>query len=716
VSPGRPRALVTAALAAGLLGTTLAVFAPVRGFDFVTYDDPVYVVDNPHLDQGLSAAGVRWAFRPYETNWIPLTWISLLADAELHGRAPGGFHATNLLLHAASVLLLFATLAAATGAPGRAAFVAGVFAWHPLHVESVAWVSERKDVLAGLLWMATLAAWTGYARAPGIGRYALALAALALGLLAKALAVTLPFVLLLWDFWPLGRLGGADGRLDPARVRRALLEKLPMLPLVAAVSAVTWLVQREQGAMSSLDRIGLALRAQNAVVAYAAYLRDAFWPSGLAVFYPHPGAGLPAWQWLGAAALLAALTAGALASARRRPWLTVGWLWFAGTLVPMIGLVQVGLQARADRYTYLPLVGLAIAVAWGVWALAGRWPRLLAVAGAGALAALALATTRQLEHWRDGRALFERAAAVTRDNYVALQGLAAIDLREGDAQRAVERLTEAVRLRPDWAIARGDLADALLARGDVEPAIRSYQEAARLAPRDATIRADLGRAFARRGDHEQAIAHYENALRLDDGAEPTRTARILALQAASWRARGDAARADALGRRALALDPTLAAARANLALARLADDPARAVAELRRALADGADAPELHAGLAAGLARLGREAEAAAHYRAALAARPDWAQPANNLAWLLATARDPAVRDPGEALRWAEAAAAATNRRDPSVLDTLAAAQRAAGRRDDAGATLDEALALPAAREDPALREALEARRAELAP
>jgi tetratricopeptide (TPR) repeat protein len=714
----RPRRLLLEGLLAiGLVTATVALFAPVRHYDFADYDDNIYVKQNPHLDHGLSREGLAWALRPYETNWIPLTWLSLLVDAELWGRDPGGYHATNLALHAASVLVLFLALAAATGAPLRSAFVAGVFAWHPLHVESVAWISERKDVLAGLFWMLALAAWTAYGRRPGAARYALALAALAAGLLAKALAVTLPFVLLLWDHWPLGRLQ-RDGRLDPARVRRALLEKLPMLPLVAAIAVVTFVVQKERGAMSSLDGIGLAIRVQNALVSYVAYLRGALWPARLAVFYPHPSEPLPAWQWLGAAALLAALTAGALAAWRRRPWLVVGGLWFLGTLVPMIGLVQVGMQSRADRYTYVPLVGLTIAAAWGVAALVETRPRLRAAAGVAAalaLAALAAVTARQLPHWRDGRALFDQAVRVTEGNYVALHGLGALDLRDGEIDSAIQRLGEAARLRPRWAGARGALADALLRKGRADDAILNYQEAVRLAPRDAQLRADLGHAFAERGWHDEALAVYEAARRLDDGRDEPRMARLLARMATSWRAKGDRARASELDEQALALDPTLHAARANLALANLADgDPAEIVATLREALAAGTDAPELRAGLAEALLRQGREREAADEYRAALARRPEWVEPANNLAWLLVTAQDASVRDPQEALRWAEQATRASERKTPQVLDTLAAAQEASGRIGDAEATLDEAIALAKTAGDATLASELAARRAEL--
>jgi tetratricopeptide (TPR) repeat protein len=706
-------------LAAGLVLATVALFAPVRGYGFVDYDDNVYVTQNPHLAAGLSQEGLRWAVGPYETNWIPLTWTSLLVDHALYGLDPGGYHLTNLALHVASVLVLFWTLSAMTGAPGRSAFVAAVFAWHPLHVESVAWVAERKDVLAGLFWMLALAAWTGYARRPGVLRYAGVVGLLAIGLLAKALAVTLPFALLLLDLWPLGRLTDAAGRLEGARVRRAVLEKLPMLPIVAAVSAVTWIVQLDRGAMSSLELIPLPLRLENAAVSCVAYLRDAFWPRGLAAFYPYPDA-VPAARWLGAAVLLAAMTAVALASWRRRPWLTVGWLWYLGTLVPMIGLVQVGMQSRADRYTYVPLIGIAILVAWGAEALRERLrapPGLGVAVGAAAAAAMAVLTTRQLETWRDSDHLFGHAIDVTRDNFVALHGLGTVRLLRGDAAGALPLLAEAVRLKPHWAGARADLADDLAHQGRLDDAIGNFQEAVRQRPDDPTLQARFAAVLVQRGWLDEAITHYETAVRLDaaarDGAE---AARYEALEAAAWSARGDPARAVAHYEKALALDPTLVEARANLALERLhAGDPSAAASGLEAALRAGADQPEVHVGLGDALAALGREAEAAAQYRAALVERPRWAQAANNLAWLLATARDDAVRAPEEAVRWARVAADASGRRDPRILDTLATSLAGAGDRNEALRAADEAVARAEAEGDTSLAASLRAHRATLA-
>jgi protein O-mannosyl-transferase len=700
----RRRALLALALGAA----TVAVYAPLRHHGFVDYDDPLYITGNPHLGDGLSPSGLRWAFlEPYERNWIPLTWTSLLASYELYGLDPAGYHLTDLALHVASALVLFWVLSGWTGAPGRSAFVAGVFALHPLHVESVAWATERKDTLAGLFWMLTLWTYGRYARRPGAARYAAVAALLGLGLLAKPLLVTLPFVLLLLDGWPLGRLrDGETGRLDRRALGRACLEKIPLLIGVVAFSVVTYRVQQQTGAMSDLADVPLAWRVQNALLSYVAYLGKALWPVDLSVFYPHPLGSLPTWQPLAAGALLAALSAGAVWAAPRRPYLPVGWFWYLGTLVPMIGLVQVGLQGMADRYTYIPLVGAAIAVAWGVWDLAvgrGLAARAgAAVAAAGALAALAATTAVQLEHWRDTEPLFRQALRVTRDNYVAHQGLGNHLLAAGRTEEAIEELAEATRLRPRWAMARGNLADALVAAGRLDTAILNYQQALRDDPGSVRLHAQLGKALAARGWPDQALTHYAQALRLDDGTEE---AGLRALIGQAELELGHPAAAAVAFERALSLDPGLASVQRQLAAARLrAGDAAGAVRAARAALAASPDSPDLQLALADTLAGAGRPAEAVGHYREALRLRPAWVAASNNLAWLLATSPEGGVRDPGEALRLAEEAADATGRRDPSVLDTLAVSQAAAGRFDAALATLDTALALAAdARDDAAI-------------
>ena len=702
------RRLLVAAL---VFVAALWVYAPVRQLGFVDYDDDVYVTENPHLADGFGWDDVRRAFaEPYETNWIPLTWISLGVDRALYGTSPTGYHVTNALLHAASAALLCVALANATGALAPAAFVAALFAVHPLRVESVAWVSERKDVLSGFFFVLTLLAWVAWARRPGVARYGAVLVAFSAGLLAKAVGVTLPFVLLLLDFWPLARHHPLARIGSPPyagerkhRVGRLLLEKVPLLGLAAAIAFVTLSVQQQRGATAWFAELPLQSRVENAVVSTAWYAQKTFWPTELAVFYPHPGAEIPA-DAVGRAlfALLAASLL-ALALARRRPWLLVGWLWFLGMLVPMLGLVQVGMQSRADRYAYLPVIGLQIAVAWEAWAWLGgrRAGRAVAAVVAGAvLVALSVATRGQLATWRDTTTLFEQALRTTRDNFIAHDKLGRAYLRAGDFDGAIEQLSAALRIEPGWPEPRASLGEALLRKGRVDEAIWNCREAVRLDPASVGLRVHLAHILLGAGWVDDAILELREALRRDDGL---RAARIHGLLGLALARRGDTARAMAQLQQAIELDPSAATPRANLgALLLQQGDAVGAERELRAALGAAAGQAELHSALGDALRSQGRDAEAIGEYRAALRAQPHQQGAANNLAWLLAAAADPALRAPDEALRWADVAAAATQHRDASVLDTLAVSQAAVGRFAEAVETLDLALALvPADPNDP---------------
>ncbi|MFL5339967.1 MAG: glycosyltransferase family 39 protein [Gemmataceae bacterium] len=397
-----------------LVASTLAVFGRCLANEFVNYDDPQYVTDNPHVKEGLTLDGVRWAVTSTDyLNWHPLTWLSLQLDTELFGLEPWGFHLTAILLHAADALLLFLILRQTTGALWPSGFVAALFALHPLHVESVAWVAERKDVLSTLFGLLAIAAYLRYVEQPGWRRYLLVLLAAALSLTAKPMWVTLPGVLLLLDYWPLGRL-------QKSSTRTVLLEKVPLLALAATAGVLTVFAQHRGGAVESLELFPWDQRVGNAVVSYIRYLGMTVWPEGLAPFYPHPRGNLPVWPDIGAAVLLVTITTVVLALRRRCPYLVVGWFWYLGTLVPMIGLVQVGEQARADRYTYLPLIGIFIIVAFGLSDLlrSRRFPRALLFAAAIAvILACATLTWKQIGYWHDSRALWAHAVAVTADNY-----------------------------------------------------------------------------------------------------------------------------------------------------------------------------------------------------------------------------------------------------------------------------------------------------------
>ena len=664
-----------------LVAATAVAYAPLIDNAFINYDDDLYVTNSHQVRLGLTRESVAWAFSSFHgANWFPLTRLSWMLDSELFGIEPVAFHATSLALHAATALALFAALQAMTGALACSAFAALVFALHPLHVESVAWAAARKDVLSGLFFALALWAWALYAQAgdrtAARRRYAGVGVCLALGLLAKQVLVTLPFVLLLLDEWPLARLRG--------RVRRALLEKAPLLLLVAAASGVAVLAQRGWGTVQTLDVFPLGIRIENALVALCHYVAQAFWPSGLSVFYPHPGRSLSTATVLAAGAFLSGVTAAAWVLRRRWPPLAVGWLWFLGMLVPVIGLVQIGQAARADRYTYLPLIGLSLPVAWGLAALAsrGRVAR-AAVAATAAVALLALgaATFRQVQVWRDSRTLFQHALEVTSDNHVAHMNLGLALMHAGRLDEASLHLTAAVRLAPSSPMAQGLLGELRASQArwreaadHFRAALRGKRDAARWNTGLGRALVELGAALAAQGERGEAIVHFE---------------------------------------RALILRPDLDSVRAQLARAlaeegRLSDALGQVAAGLERRPESG----DLHALRGRLLERMGREAEAVAAYRSAL----EWGRRAasllNNLAWLLATSSDPAVSSPGEAVELAEEAAAAS--RVPEILDTLSVAYAAAGRSEEAADVARQLLVRAEKRGDAAAAERLRRRVDEL--
>jgi tetratricopeptide (TPR) repeat protein len=509
----------------------VAVFGRVCGNEFVNYDDPVYVTDNAHVRDGLSLRGLAWAFTATQAlNWHPLTWISLQLDAQIHRTAAWGYHLTNLLLHAANTVLLFLALRRLTGALWRPALVAALFGLHPLHVESVAWVAERKDVLSTFFGMLALLAYLGYVRRPAPSRYLLVAALLALGLMSKPMLVTFPFLLLLLDYWPLGRLfasGSAEtGAGDPVRVRPApvgwrlvVLEKVPLLALSGLSAALTLYAQQRGGAIEPLTALPFGDRLANALVSYVRYLGLMLWPIGLAPFYPHPQGPLPVWQVAAAAILLAALSVLALALARRRPYALVGWLWYLGSLVPVIGLVQVGEQALADRYTYVPLIGLFIVLAWGAGDLAGYRPLrrgALSAMAISALLACAVLTWKQVGVWHDSRSLWEHALRVTPDNHVARNNLGFALLQDGqDLAEAEQHLRAAGQLKADFVRPLTNLAIALDQQGKMEEALRCYREALHLEPGLPATRVNYGVALCRVGRVDEGMEQFRQVIERD---------------------------------------------------------------------------------------------------------------------------------------------------------------------------------------------------------
>ncbi|MEE9279689.1 MAG: tetratricopeptide repeat protein [Myxococcota bacterium] len=584
-----------------LAALTFTVYSQVGEHDFVNFDDGKYVFDNPQLERGLTVDGVTWAFSSiYFSNWHPLTWVSYLLDYELYGLKPGGYHLTNLLLHVAATMLLFVALRRLTGAIWRSAFVAALFGLHPLHVESVAWVGERKDVLSGLFWMAVLWAYARYAARPSWVRYLLVAVLLALGLMAKPMLVTLPFVLLLLDYWPLRRLGNPASPVDWTRLKLLTLEKLPLMLLAAGSSWITWIAQSRGGAVVELEELSLGLRAGNALVAYVAYIAKALWPADLAVFYPHPGTSLSLALAFGSLLLLAAISLLAFRFADRRPYLPIGWLWYLGTLVPVIGLVQVGRQGLADRYTYLPLIGLFMIAAWGGHDLLARWRfgrRSLVPGSLAVLCALSAATWVQVSHWKDSVTLFRQALRVTSDNAVAHFNLGSVLLRRGDDEDGLAHLVAALRLNPGSFKLHASIAMVLANRGRHEsarqlwgaaiwgisemygrsaPTARSRSHQPDAVPASTASRSSsqsiaehlrLGASLARGTRMEEAMAQFEEALRL----EPASVEAHLGLGSALL-ARNRRPEAMRHYLAALNLRPDSAAAHYRLAIALMLDD------------------------------------------------------------------------------------------------------------------------------------------------
>jgi tetratricopeptide (TPR) repeat protein len=503
----------------------LAVYWPVNSHEFVNYDDSLYVFENPQVKKGLDFDAVIWAFQAMHAgNWHPLTWLSHMADVALYGLAPGAHHMTSVLFHMVNSLLLFIVLRRMSAAVWPSGFVAALFALHPLHVESVAWVAERKDVLSAFFWMLTMLSYARYAERPGINRYLAVVVFFILGLMAKPMLVTLPFVLLLLDYWPLRRLqfqrsAAAIAGSLPLRSSGLWLvwEKIPLFLLSIASSVITFWAQKEGGAVGSIALYPLTTRVANALVSYVKYIGKTIWPVDLAVFYPHPGS-LPGWQVVGAGILLGLITFAALRSFRERPWFVVGWLWFVGTLVPVIGLVQVGLQAMADRYTYIPLIGLFMMLAWGTPELIGGWrhkKKLLAAATAALLTVFIVLSWLQTRYWQNSLTLYERALGVTSNNYVLHNNLGFALTARNRSEEAIPHYEAAVRINPAFELAYVNLGIALLSQGKTDQCIAYYQDVLRQMPGFASVHNNLGILLLRKGKIENAIFHFREALRIN---------------------------------------------------------------------------------------------------------------------------------------------------------------------------------------------------------
>ena len=515
-----------------LIVAAVGAYWEVQNHDFVNYDDNLYVTENHHVQAGLTWEGIIWAFTTtHASNWHPLTWLSHMLDCEIWGLYAGGHHLSNLLFHILNTLLLFVVLERMTGALWRSACVAALLALHPLNVESVAWVAERKNVLSTFFWIITMWAYVRYIERPGFSRYLSVLLFFALGLMSKPMLVTLPFVLLLIDYWPLGRFQMEQSsntdipqshKFKPAGYQRALVlrlirEKTPFFALAAVSSVVTFLAQQRGGSMASLDSLPIDIRIANALISYVNYIGKMIWPQRLAVFYSHQGM-LPMWQAAGAGLLLVCVSVLVIRAARRCPYLTGGWLWYVGTLVPVIGLVQVGAQSMADRYAYVPLIGLFIIVVWGVAELAARWScrRLVLATFTGVvLSTLVVCTLMQVSHWRNCITLFKHTLDVTGDNYVAHTSMGIALAERGRLKKAIVHYSEALKLAPDLALSHYNLALALAELGRLEEAVTYFCHAVRIEPEYAEAHNNLGTVLHRLGRLEEAIAHYSEALRIE---------------------------------------------------------------------------------------------------------------------------------------------------------------------------------------------------------
>jgi tetratricopeptide (TPR) repeat protein len=657
-----------------LIAIVWGVFGQTLKHDFVNYDDDKYILSRPETTNGLTRQGIIWAFtHSHESsNWNPLTSISHMLDCQVYGLKAGGHHLTNILLHTVSVLLLFLLLRRMTGSLWRSAFVAGLFAVHPLHVESVAWISERKDVLSGVFFMLTLAAYLHYVRRPSPGRYVAVAFLFACGLLSKPMLVTVPFVLLLLDYWPLGRFAAVEINAEVARnpeapnevgreihvqsveisvdnvsaapagsqpIYRLILEKIPLLFLAVGSCFLTLLEQ--QVAMNSMEALSLPLRISNALVSYVTYLWQMIWPANLAVFYPHLYEQVPVWHVAGAITVLLSVSVLAFALRKSRPYLVTGWLWYLSMSLPIIGIIQVGSQAHADRYTYLPHIGLYLIVAWGAVDLVAQWRKrgqVLRRAGLILILALAWEAWRQTAYWRDSKSLWTHTLAVTSDNYVAHNNLGLALQASGQLDDAIFHYQKAVQTNPGVArhnvgiaLAHNNLGYALVQKGLLGDAIFHFKRALALSPDFANAYYNLGNALLQTGDIDDAIVQWHKTL---------------------------------------AIRPDDTEARTNLGNALLTKGDLR---------------------------------EAILHYAKVLEIAPNSVWALNDLAWIRATASDPSLRDGAEAIELAQRALRLSREENPTFLRTLAAAYGEAGRFSEAIETAHRASDLALRNDDAAL-------------
>jgi protein O-mannosyl-transferase len=643
---------------------TVVAYSPVIGNDFINYDDPIYITANPHVQAGLTTRGVAWAFKSgYGANWHPLTWIAHMVDYQLYGLKPLGHHLTNLFFHGLNALLLFGVLKQLTRNLWPSAFVAALFALHPAHVESVAWASERKDVLSTFFWFLTMGAYVRYVRRPTPGLYLLALSFFALGLMSKPMVVTLPFVFLLLDYWPLNRIPAfttdypgqsTEHPVTAVSWKRLIGEKVPFFLLTMFSCIITFLAQSAGGAVASVQAISLPHRLDNVLISYSRYLYKAFWPSDLTLIYPYPESW-SAWQVTEASLLLLALTILVMLQIRRRPYLLVGWLWFLGTLVPVIGIVQVGVQSLADRYTYIPLTGVFIMAVWFLADLLGRLPRFRPffwTASAVVLMLCSILTWFQVRLWRDSVTLFKHTLAVTTNNGEAHALLGAALYNLGRYDEAQTHFKTALTIEPHSPDALLNVGLVLVRQGKNQEAIEHYLNILPENPNLSKVHLQMGHLLIHAGRMNEALEHYTETLRIDPENVSAKKGCGMTLAR-----QGKVDEALVYFNEASRLEPL---------------------------------DPDVHYDLGLAYVMKGKRNLAIPEYREALRLQPNWPVALNDLAWILATHPDPQFRNGKEAVQLAERACTLNGNKELRYLGTLDAAYAEVGRFADAIKTTEK--------------------------
>ena len=642
-----------------LTAAIIIAFEPVRHNAFISYDDDVYITENPNVQAGLTARSVKWAFTSgHAANWHPLTWLSHMLDYQLFGPNPFYHHLTNVFFLILNSLLLLIIFKKATGNLWASAFAAAVFALHPLRVESVAWVAERKDVLSGLFWLLTIAAHFWYASRPSILRYLCVFISLALGLMAKPMLVSLPLILILLDYWPLNRF-------DPNwtdiknKAPKLIIEKLPLFLLVIASMIVTFLVQQKAGAMFPGSNYSLPVRISNALVVYIGYMSKMLFPWHLAVLYPHPGGTLAIWKPVASLILLLSMTTAILYKSRNYRFLAAGWLWYIIALIPVIGLVQVGEQAMADRYTYLTSIGFFIALIWPIAQLQKKYKQItkpLCILAVITIVAMIAATRDQVKYWKDDTTLFTRTIEVTKNNYIIHNNLGYTLFSKSRFDEAIGLFNKALEFKPDYAKAGNNKALVYLTTGKFDKAVECLQQTVKMAPYWPDAYNNLG------------LANFLNANYID---------------------------AEKNYRKAITLKPDFPKALNGFGktLSKL-DRPQEAIDVFNKAIKLKPDYADPYYFGAISLVKLGRTREAAEYLRNSVSCDPNWFLPVNTLAWVLAVSSDPSIKDPPQAIIFARKACELSKYENCNSLDTLAAAYAANGDFTNAISTANKALEL----------------------